>query len=193
MKTESFSSEWFQRNMARMRSGWCSPRSDRSKSAEFSGDQMVRAEVGVLSAQAQRSWPHSRHLPHSRVNILIKYLFRPLLTNPLHPWNEVLFTSSGTHSIPIVFSCHHRTSQPPHLSEGPPHSLSGTMARRLGNRWLLVFVGSAGRQLDSAQLLLYHLLHHTLQRLKLACRCIPYVALYCISFSWLWISTPPPK
>lgn len=63
-------------------------------------------------------------------------------------------------------------------SEGPPHSLSGTMARRLGNRWLLVFVGSAGRQLDSAQLLLYHLLHHTLQRLELACRCIPYVALY---------------
>lgn len=52
-------------------------------------------------------------------------------------------------STPSVLSYHHCSSQPPHLSEGPPHSLSNTMARCLDNCRLPVFVGSAGRQLYS--------------------------------------------
>lgn len=186
LKTESFSSEWFQRNMARTRSEWCSPRSDRSKSAEFSGDQMVRAEVGVLSAQALCSWPHSRYLLHSRVNILIKYLF-----SPLHPWNEVLFTPSSTHSIPIVLSCHHPSSQPPHLTVKGHHT-------RCPAQWPVALATTGcwcswAQLASSTQLLLYHLLYHTLQRLELACRYIPYVALYCIKLQitgstslWCW-------
>lgn len=54
------------------------------------------------------------------------------------------------HSIAIILSCRYCSSQPLHRSVGPPRSLSGTMARCLGNHCLLVLVGSAGRQLDSA-------------------------------------------
>lgn len=64
-------------------------------------------------------------------------------------------TQIKCHSPPLapVPSCH-RDTQPPHLSpsEGPLHLLSSTKARCLGNRRLRVLVGSAGRQLCSAQL-----------------------------------------
>lgn len=95
-------------------------------------------------------------------------------------------------AIPIVYSSRQRYTQPPRLSaKGHCTRLSGTMARRRGNRWLLVFVGSAGRRLGSAQLLLYRLLHHTLQRQELACRRISYIALNCIKprIAGVWICT----
>lgn len=60
-KTESSSSEWFQKNTGRTKSEWCSPLSDRSKSAEFSEDQMVRAEVGLCSYPAIAA-PLSLHI-----------------------------------------------------------------------------------------------------------------------------------
>lgn len=104
----------------------------------------------------------------------------PSLPTPSTPkWSAIHLQWHPFHPHSLILSSLLHSASTSH-SEGPPRSLSGTMARRLGNRWLLVFVGSAGRRLGSAQLLLHRLLHHTLQRLELACRCISYVALYCI-------------
>jgi len=88
--------------------------------------------------------PHSRHL--QRVQAVIMSLYRPhptsLFPPPPNPQKQVLFTSSGTHSIPTVPSLLHSAST--------SHLPSGTMGRLLSNRWLPVFVGSAGRRLGSA-------------------------------------------
>lgn len=87
--------------MGRTKSEWCSPLSDRSKSAEFWEDQMVRAEVGPFSARTRCSRPHSRRLQFSWSNSPDRYLHRPLPPNPLYAKNEVLFTSSGPHFHPL--------------------------------------------------------------------------------------------
>lgn len=83
-------------------------------------------------------------------------------------------------SIPSVLSYHHRSSRPPHLSEGPPHSLSNTMARRRGNCLLPVFVGSAGRQLHSAPPLPPPRSHSTKAGISLTLHPLHSVALFCI-------------
>lgn len=92
--------------MARTRSEWCSRLSDRSKSAEFFGDQTARAEVSVPSVWTWCSAPHIRHVQLSRVHVLIKYLYRApprFFISTLLPWNQELFTSSGTLSVHIVY------------------------------------------------------------------------------------------
>lgn len=107
-----------------------------------------------------------RHLQHCRVgpSQLLRF-------NPVHP--QIKYYS------PHSLSSHHCDTQPPHLT------LKGHCTR-CPAQWL-VALATAGcwcswAQLagGSAQLLLYHLLHHTLQRLELACRRIFYIALCCI-------------
>lgn len=83
-------------------------------------------------------------------------------------------------SIPSVLPCHHRSSRPPRLGEGPPHSPSNTMARRRGNCLLPVFVGSAGRQLDSAPPLPPPPSHSTKAGISLTLHPLHTVALFCI-------------
>lgn len=138
---------------------------------------MVRAEVGLLSAQTRCSRLHSRRLQFSWSHSPNRYLHSP----PKPPSMLKMRCCSppvAPISIPSVLSYHRCSSQPPHLSEGPPHSLSNTMARCLDNCRLPVFVGSAGRQLYSTPPLPPPPSHSTKAGISLSLHPLHTVALY---------------
>lgn len=101
-------------------------------------------------------------LPHSELYSAQVFIqVRPcFMSTPSTP-NQVLFTSSDIHPIPIIYPQSLLHSAATSRGEGPLHLLSSTMACRLGNCRLLVFVGSAGRRLSSAPPLPPPSLHST--------------------------------
>lgn len=124
--------------------------------------------------------PHSRHLQCSRLHILIKYLYRLLLYfNPLHPPKSALHLQWHPLHPHGLSSCHCCTSS--------QHLTAKGLCTRCPAQWPVAMATTgcwcSWAQLagGSAQLLFYRLLHHTLQRLELACCRISYVAFNCIA------------
>lgn len=130
----------------------------------------------VLSLTACRLQHSSSTYSHGVFIQAPPYFFTSTLSSPKSSAIHLQWHPFHPHSLIL----RHSYTQPPHLTvKGHLTRCPAQWSVALATIGCWCFVGSAGRRLGSVQLLLYRLLHHTQQRLELACRCISYIPLDC--------------